>query len=149
MVWKWFGYGRSAKPQVSVCCNMCCRVVPTSSRNTSNLFHHLKQFHSTEYSESLKMRHHISLSQPIPETSPAPPPSPAGVSSKEKPTQQTRIAAFTPYDQQSKRHKDITKAGTNFLAKHMLPFSTVENVGFRKMMSVIDPRHELPGRRYF
>ncbi|KAL6473716.1 hypothetical protein MHYP_G00172770 [Metynnis hypsauchen] len=149
VVWKWFGYRRSDKLQVSVCCRMCRRVVPTSSGNTSNLFHHLKQFHSTEYSESLKMRHHKSLSQPVPETSPAPPPSPAGVSSKEKPTQQTLIAAFMPYDKQSRHHKDITKAVTNFLAKDMMPFTTVENVGFRKMMSVIDPRYELPGRRYF
>ncbi|XP_017327177.1 E3 SUMO-protein ligase ZBED1-like [Ictalurus punctatus] len=31
----------------------------------------------------------------------------------------------------------------------MMPFSTVENVSFRKMMSVIDPRYELPGRKYF
>ncbi|KAL6465735.1 hypothetical protein MHYP_G00258680 [Metynnis hypsauchen] len=31
----------------------------------------------------------------------------------------------------------------------MMPFTTVENVGFRKMMSVIDPKYELPGRRYF
>lgn len=63
--------------------------------------------------------------------------------------QQTQMAVFMPYDKQSKRHKDITKAVTNFLAKDMMPLSTVENVGFRKMMSVIDPRYELPGRKYF
>ncbi len=50
---------------------------------------------------------------------------------------------------QSKCHKDITKALTNFLAKEMMPFSTLENVGFRKIMSVIDPRYELPGRKCF
>ncbi|MBN3304946.1 ZBED1 protein, partial [Amia calva] len=114
-MWKWFGYLRSDKLQVSVCCKMCQRVVPASSRNTSNLFHHLKQFHPIEYSEAV---------------------------SKEKPMQQTQMAAFMPYDKQS-------KAVTNFLAKDMMPFSTVENVGFRKMMSVNDPRYELPGRKYF
>ncbi|XP_017330427.1 E3 SUMO-protein ligase ZBED1-like [Ictalurus punctatus] len=116
------------------------RVVPTSSGNTSNLFHHLKQFHPIEYSESQKMRHHKGLSQPVSEISPRPT-SPLPAVSKEKPMQQTQIAAFMPHD--------ITKAVTNFLAKDMMLFSTVENVGFRKMMSVIDRRYELTGRKYF
>lgn len=148
VVWKWFGYRTSDKLQVSACCKMCRRVVPTSSGNTSNLFHHLKQFHPIEHSESQKMRYwqHKSLSQP--ETIP-PSSSPKPAVSKEKPMQQTQMAAFMPYDKQSKRHKDITKAVTNFLAKDMMSFSTVENVGFRKMISVIDPRYELPGRKYF
>ncbi|XP_073719120.1 E3 SUMO-protein ligase ZBED1-like [Misgurnus anguillicaudatus] len=148
VVWKWFGYRRCDKLQVSVCCKMCRRVVPTSSGNTSNLFYHLKHFHPLEHSESQKMRYHKGLSSQ-PETS-LPPPSPTASVSKEKPTQQqTLMAAFMPYDKQSKRHKDITKAVTNFLAKDMMPFSTVENVGFRKMISAIDSRYELPGRKYF
>ncbi|XP_053506474.1 E3 SUMO-protein ligase ZBED1-like [Ictalurus furcatus] len=148
VVWKWFGYLSSDKLQVSVRCKMCRRAVPTSSGNTSNLFHHLKQFHPIEYSESQKMRHHKGLSQPVSEISPRPT-SPSPAVSKEKPMQQTWIAAFMPQDKQSKRYKDITKAVTNFLAKDMMPFSMVENVGFRKMMSVIDPRYEIPGRKYF
>ncbi|XP_051992400.1 zinc finger BED domain-containing protein 4-like [Xyrauchen texanus] len=124
VVWKWFGYRTSDKLRVSACCKMCRRVVPTSSGNTSNLFHHLKQFHPIEHSESQKMRHHKSLSQPetIPSSS-----SPKPAVSIEKPMQQTQMAAFMPYDKQSKRHKDITKAVTNFLAKDMMSFSTVEN----------------------
>lgn len=47
-------------------------------------------------------------------------------------------------NKQSKRHKDITRAVTNILAKDMMPFSIVDRVGFRKMMSVIDPQFELP-----
>lgn len=100
---------------------------------------YLKQFHLIEHPESQKMRHHKSLSQPVPETSP-PPPSPSPALSKEKPMQQTQMAAFISYDKQSKRRKDITKAVTNFLVKYMMPFSTMENVDFWKMMSVIDPR---------
>ncbi|XP_072563330.1 E3 SUMO-protein ligase ZBED1-like [Paramormyrops kingsleyae] len=127
---------------------MCRRVVPTSSGNTSNLFHHLKQFHPIEHTESQKMRHHKSLSQPVPGPSP-PPPSPSPTPKPEKSMKQTQMAAFLPYDKQSKRHKDITRAVTNFLAKDMMPFSMVDSVGFRKMMSVIDPRFELPSRKYF
>ncbi|XP_067257290.1 E3 SUMO-protein ligase ZBED1-like [Chanodichthys erythropterus] len=124
-------------------------MVPTSSGNTSNLFHHLKQFHPVEYSESQKIKHHRNLTVLVTSPPPPPSPSPSPAVSKVKPLQQSQIAAFMPYDKQSKRNKDITKAITNFLAKDMMPFSTVENVGFRKMMSVIDPRYELPGRKYF
>ncbi|KAL7887742.1 hypothetical protein AOLI_G00054630 [Acnodon oligacanthus] len=52
---------------------MCRRVVLTSNGNASDPFHRLTQFQSTERSESLKMRHHKGLSQPVPETSPATP----------------------------------------------------------------------------
>ncbi|KAL1264138.1 hypothetical protein QQF64_004493 [Cirrhinus molitorella] len=133
---------------------MCRRVVLTSSGNTSNLFHHLKQFHPIEHTESQKMRHHKSLSQPVPEPSPSPPnpspsPTPKPPVSKEKSMKQTQMAAFLPYDKQSKCHKDITRAVTNFLAKDMMPFSMVDGMGFRKIMSVIGPRFELPSRKYF
>lgn len=50
------------------------------------------------------------------------------------------MVGFMPYDKQSKRFKDITKAVTNFLAKDMMPFSMVEEVGFRKLTSLIYPR---------
>lgn len=143
-VWKWFGFQRSDKQQVSVCCKICRRVVPSSGGNTTNLFHHLKSMHSIEYAECQKMKYNKNLSQHVPEAAP-----PAPAVSKEKPIQQTQIAVFMPYDKNSKRHKDITKAVTNFLAKDMMPFTTVENVGFKQMMSVIDQRYQLPGRKYF
>lgn len=31
----------------------------------------------------------------------------------------------------------------------MMPLSTVEKDGFRKLIKVLDPRYELPGRKYF
>ena len=110
MVWTWFGFRKSDKLQVSACCKLCRRVVPTSCGNTSNLFQHLKQFHYIEHSESQKMRHQKRSSQPVPKTSPA------SASAKENPMQQSPVVAFMPYDKQSKRHTDITKAVTNFLA---------------------------------
>ncbi len=37
VVWKWFGFLRSDKLQVSVLCKMCRRVVPTSSGNRGEM----------------------------------------------------------------------------------------------------------------
>ena len=84
------------------------------------------------------MRHQKRSSQPVPKTSPA------SASAKENPMQQSPVVAFMPYDKQSKRHTDITKAVTNFLAKDMMAFSTVENEGFRKRMLVENKNKKKP-----
>ncbi len=44
VVWKWFGFLRSDKHQVSVLCKMCRRVVPTSSGNRGEM--RLKRGHA-------------------------------------------------------------------------------------------------------
>lgn len=31
----------------------------------------------------------------------------------------------------------------------MMPLNTVEKDGFRKLIKVLDPKYELPGRKYF
>lgn len=49
------------------------------------------------------MRHRKSLRQPVPETTSRPPP--PAMSTIEKPTQQTQMAAFMPHDKQSKCYK--------------------------------------------
>ncbi|KAI2645384.1 E3 SUMO-protein ligase ZBED1 [Labeo rohita] len=59
------------------------------------------------------------------------------------------FVAITPYERCSKRSKDITRAVSNFLAKDMMPLSTVEQDGFRKLVKVLDSRYKLPGRKYF
>ncbi|KAG1945207.1 zinc finger BED domain-containing protein 1-like [Pimephales promelas] len=55
----------------------------------------------------------------------------------------------TPYDRTSKRWKDVTDAVTFYLAKDMIPIKTVENEGFKRMLKVVDPRYEIPSRKYF
>ncbi len=59
------------------------------------------------------------------------------------------FVAITPYEMCSKRSKDITRAVSYFLAKDMMPLSTVERDGFRKLVKVLDSRYEFPGRKYF
>jgi len=35
------------------------------------------------------------------------------------------------------------------MAKEMIPIYTVENPGFRRMVTKLDPRYKLPSRKYF
>ena len=53
------------------------------------------------------------------------------------------FASITPYDNSSRRHREITDAITNYLAKGMVPIYTVEKEGFRKMIRTLDRRYEL------
>jgi len=62
---------------------------------------------------------------------------------------QSCFAAIAPYEKKSKRSKNITSVITYCLAKDMMPLSTVEKDGFRKLTKVLDPRYEFPGRKYF
>jgi hypothetical protein len=55
----------------------------------------------------------------------------------------------TKYKKDSKQHKDITDKLTIVLAKQMLPFSLVDAKEFRNFVKVLDPRYEIPGRKYF
>uniref|UniRef100_A0A9J7ZG55 Uncharacterized protein n=1 Tax=Cyprinus carpio carpio TaxID=630221 RepID=A0A9J7ZG55_CYPCA len=79
-------------------------------------------------------------------------PSTSRASSGAVPKQKSIVSSFvaiTPYEKSSKRSKDITRAVSYFLAKEMMPLSTVEQDGFRKLVKVLDSRYELPGRKYF
>ena len=42
----------------------------------------------------------------------------------------------------------ITQALTQFIALDDQPLSVVDNVGFRRLLNILDPRYEVPGRRY-
>lgn len=149
-VWKYFGFLKSDKKQSSVRCKLCRRPVPTKSGNTTNMFHHLKQYHPLEHTECKKIQSQTSagkVSRP-PRTSEAC----ASTSVAATQQQQTIVSAFSstvPYDKKTKRHKDITNAIAYCIAKDMLPISTVENKGFNKLIKVIDPRYDLPGRKHF
>ncbi|CAM4293523.1 unnamed protein product [Leuciscus chuanchicus] len=55
----------------------------------------------------------------------------------------------TPYDKNSQKQKEITCALTHHIAKDMAPVNVVEKTGFRKLINTLDPRYNLPGRKYF
>ncbi|XP_064153682.1 E3 SUMO-protein ligase ZBED1-like isoform X1 [Anguilla rostrata] len=148
VIWKSFGYLKSDQAQTSIRCKICRRPVLSRTGNTTNLFHHLKRHHPTEHSESLSLRYHASVSLPS-SSSQQPSPTASQTSEVRQPTILSAFSAITPYEKKSKRYKEITSAITYCIAKDMMPISTVEKQGFKKLMSVIDAKYALPGRKYF
>lgn len=76
----------------------------------------------------------------------------APTTSKKIPTQTKIASAFAyciPYDNQRKRWKELTEAVAFCLAKDMLPFHTVEKEGYKRMIHKLDPRYNMPSRKYF
>ncbi len=139
-IWNWFGYKKSDAEQTTVICKICRKTVVTKSGNTSNLFHHLKHKHKPEYEECLKIREATEAATT------------SGPKGKKIPTQTKIASAFSncvPYDKKSKRWNELTDAVAFCLAKDMLPFQTVEKDGFKRMIHKLDPRYNMPSRKYF
>ena len=59
------------------------------------------------------------------------------------------FGSITPYEKTTQRHKAITDAITNYLAKDMVPIYTVQKEVFCKMVRTLDRRYELPGGNFF
>ena len=111
VVWRYFGYLESDKKQSGVHCKLCRQHVPTKTGNTTNLFHHLKQYHPLEYAEGKKLQSQTSASGPSTSTGP--------VSVKPK-QQQTLITAFSstvPYDKKNEKTQRHYKCSCVFHRK--------------------------------
>ncbi|CAJ1080113.1 zinc finger BED domain-containing 1-like protein [Xyrichtys novacula] len=61
---------------------------------------------------------------------------------------QTGLRFLPKCDRASERHKDITHAVTCSIARDILPITTVEKPGFDQLLATLDPRYEVPGRKY-
>lgn len=59
------------------------------------------------------------------------------------------FASVTPYEKTLKRHKAITAAVARYVAKCMIPVSTVGKEGFLDLMKEVDRRYQVPSRNYF
>lgn len=54
-----------------------------------------------------------------------------------------------PDNKKSSKWKEITAAVTHHIAKDMAPIETVEKAGFKKRLKTINPKYELPSRKFF
>lgn len=136
IIWNWFGFTHEDTEQKDIRCKICKESVKASDGNTTNLFNHLKRRHPKQYAESLAAKAKKATATP-----------PAAA-----PKQQSLTDAFSklsPYDRGSKRWNNVTEAITFHLAKDLRPLQTVEGIGFNKMIKVLDPRYELPSRKFF
>ena len=144
-VWNHFGFYQSDVPQDNCICRHCKMVVATTKGNTTNLISHIKNHHKDIHqtmNKSVVKNPSLSkdLKKDVMEIKP---------SQVSQQTITSSLLSVTPYEKTSKRHKDITQAITNFVAKDMLPVYTVEKDGFQKMLSVLDKRYHLPSSTYF
>jgi len=103
-------------------CCLCRSVVLAWGGNTSNLFRHLKIHHTKEY---------VSIEKGNKKQK----------SNNEETAQSTKqiiqgetIERTKPYTRNSQRWKEITGSVVYFMAKEMIPISTVEKVRFTKMV---------------
>ncbi|KAL1249064.1 hypothetical protein QQF64_022382 [Cirrhinus molitorella] len=95
------------------------------SFNTSNLIKHLKTHHSAKYTEF--------------------------TNASAKPQQRSLTEVFQKREKLSKdnpRSIKITEALTHFIALDDQPLSVVDNVGFRRLLGVLEPRYDIPSRPY-
>ena len=95
--------------------------------NTSNLLTHLCDHHSDLYSEI------------TPSSSQA---------AKHQPTLQEVVAKGKKHDPKSPRAQELNRAVAYFMAKDMQPLNIVEKPGFTYLVSKLDPKYELPSRKY-
>ncbi|XP_073667609.1 E3 SUMO-protein ligase ZBED1-like [Paramisgurnus dabryanus] len=143
VVWRFFGFQKSDVDQTTILCKCCRAKIQAKGGNTSNLLQHLSRKHVLEYQECMKLK----SADSAPSTS-------AGNTGKpkEKSSQMSLKDAFargTFYDRKSKRWIEITNSITNHIAKDMVPLITVEKDGFKQMIKTLDPRYEMPSRKYF
>lgn len=144
VIWRYFGYRLNDTEQKDVICKTCHIKVTTSRGNTTNLYQHLKQ-HKDKYEECKQLK-----AQTTSDKDEAAQNQPGTCPMKRQQNTITQVfARITPYDNSSRRHREITDAITNYLAKGMVPIYTVEKEGFRKMIRTLDRRYELPGRNHF
>lgn len=137
--WMWFGFKKTDTEQTTVLCKVCCGQVATTDSNTTNLFYHLRKNHDKEYAESQRLK--------AAKTSNANEPA-ATVSEKKSETQtlEEAFARVTPYPPSSRRWKEMTNTIAEMICIDMVPISTVEKKGFKRMMRKADPRYELPSQ---
>ena len=142
-VWKYFGFETDGNGRL-LCVDLPkCRLCPNHTTvaakdsNTSNLYSHLKTKHPEEYALACQASKKKSKSFSTEEAA-AP-----------KLTLLDSWDKRRPLSSLSREDKTLTNAVTYCLARDMLPLSTVDKPGFRKMLQQFNPRYQLPTRKHF
>ena len=106
-------------------CRLCHKTVSAKWSNTTNLFTHLQDNHPEIYAELAATKKHIN-----------------------QPTLVKVIERDKKYEASSKQARELDYAVAYYLAKDGQPFYTIEKQGFKKMVSMFDPKHSLPSRNF-
>lgn len=141
----WQFYQVSVKDHKFAICNVCFKEIPRGGTqpkrfNTTNLIRHLKVRHVKEYDEFSKLASHkaekerdrLATQPPLTQL-----------------TVTETLQQQQPYTKNSKKPNEISAKIMEFICLDHHPLSIVEDEGFRRLMSYLDPRYTLPGCKYF
>ena len=151
-VWQCFGHPILMENEIRktdktrVICKIC-KALLKHSGNTTNMKTHLSRHHSTHSTTpttTAKRNEATSPSQNLTKTTVE--------SNKKKASQQTLQECMKKqekYPINSPRAQAIAKQIGVFLCQDLHPLSTVERPGFENLMRVVDPKYDVPCRKYF
>ncbi|XP_039456235.1 E3 SUMO-protein ligase ZBED1-like [Oreochromis aureus] len=126
-VWEHFGFpvkyidGKRVVDKTATVCRQCGTRKPYDTGNTLCMAAHLKRHHPSVTGAKTRAVH-----QPL-----------------------ISAALKQPFAAQSDRAKGITEAIGVFIAADMMPYSVVQNKGFKHLMNVLEPRYDIPSRAHF
>ena len=156
VVWECFGHPISLENNIRktdktrVICKIC-KTVLKHSGNTTNMKTHLSRHHPTHSTPTPTKRNEVtSPSQNLIKTESQP--KTTVESNRKKPSQQTLVDCMKKqekYPINSPRAQAITRQIGVFLCQDLHPLSTVQRPGFVNLMRVVDPKYDVPCRRYF
>ena len=134
-IWSHFGFKPDSEYETTPVCRLCGKDVAAKSGHTSNLFSHLKHKHPSQYAL-------LQQKKPVSSTS-------TSTTTSSTPTIMRSFEHEKPYLRSSQMWITLTDSVSYAIGKDMLPFTTVEKSGFKKMLATFDPRYELPSHQYF
>lgn len=142
-VWKYFGF-RDGGPPDKATCKLCFTdVAYPKSGATTNLIQHVNRKHNVDVlaaGSSATTQVGKVASQK----------SSASVSSVGNLLSgQLKVTDMNRFKLTPERTESISKSIAGYLACDMRPYSTVQNKGFKHMISTLEPRYKLPCRTHF
>ncbi|KAM4795879.1 zinc finger BED domain-containing protein 4-like [Rhinophrynus dorsalis] len=129
-VWNYFKICED-NPRMAACKVCSARIsrggTKVSAYNTSNLIKHLRLKHQSEHAEFVKG---------------------TSGSSQQQLTLQQTLARREKMSKENPRAIKITEALVHFIVLDDQPLSVVENKGFQRLVNVLEPKYDMPSRRY-
>ncbi|XP_060796685.1 zinc finger BED domain-containing protein 4-like [Neoarius graeffei] len=135
-LWQHFTEATSGKAR----CNICNSLVSMGaekgkSKNTTNLWTHLKRHHLEAHNNALKERDERAAS--------------SSASTSTQPIVAQLFDAQRKWPNSDNRSKKIDVAIMEMIATDNQPFTVVADVGFKRLVAMLEPRYSLKSEKYY
>lgn len=139
-VWQHFGFVKESDivDKKRVACKLCRTILKYSS-NTTNLNDHLRRWHPSIGTDTKSKTDKSKTSEKLSNPS----------SSSTNPTSTLATIFPAKISPTSQRGKSITSAISQFIVRDLRPYSIVENIGFKNLIHVLEPKYTIPSRQHF